>query len=131
MESSKNKRYMIKSKDALMSIVGILIIVILIMYIFEYFSLKNTVDSNTYQAVFLDNGQIYFGHLGKINSKFPVLSDTHYVQIDDTTSRGTLVKLGSVETHAPYDKMMLNKEHILFWENLRPDSPFMDSLKNL
>lgn len=87
------------------------------------------VDKSNYQAVFLDNNQIYFGHLKNIDSQYPTLRDVYYVQVSETTSGkktqqvNKLVKLGEVEPHKPQNEMILNSQHMLFWENMRPDSP--------
>ncbi len=87
-------------------------------------------DTNLFQAVFLTNGQIYFGHLQGAMNDYPKLTTVYYIQLNETGSgetaqkkaTGKLVRLGDVETHGPKNEMMINKEHILFWENLRPDS---------
>ncbi|MBI5413794.1 hypothetical protein HZA42_05615 [Candidatus Peregrinibacteria bacterium] len=85
------------------------------------------VDSTTYQAVFLDNGQQYFGHLNGVGRYGPYLTDIYYVQSQMPASSNpadqklSLVKLGK-ELHGPEDKMYLNWKHVIFWENLTADS---------
>lgn len=89
------------------------------------------IDETTFQAVFLNNNQIYFGKLKNINSQYPLLNNVYYVKLESPEAvSGQLVKLGQ-EPHGPQDQMVLNRDHILFWENLRPDSTVVQSIRNL
>ena len=92
----------------------------------------NLIDTDTYQAVFLSNNQIYFGHLINIDSQYPVLADVYYVRLEgsDATS-GRLVRLGEGEPHGPKNEMIINRDHILFWENLNTDSKIVQTILNL
>lgn len=92
----------------------------------------HSVDSATYQAVFLTNNQIYFGHLTRTNDQFLKLQDVFYVQLPERdTTRGRVVRLGDSETHRPTNEMIINSDHILFWENLQTDSPIIQTIRNL
>jgi len=77
-----------------------------------------------YQAVFLDNGQVFFGKLENAGSSYPLLRDVFYVQgrVDQDTEKVTniLVKRGQ-EWHGP-DFMYVNAEHIAVIEPVAPDS---------
>lgn len=83
------------------------------------------VDSSKLQAVFLNTGQVYFGKITTLNSKYFVVDDIYYLQ---TSSTGTtaaaantsvsLVKLGC-ELHSPRDEMVINRAQVTFWENLQ------------
>lgn len=82
------------------------------------------VDTNKLQAVFLNTGQVYFGHIKSLNHNYFVVTDIYYLQ---TASNGsnqnaaanvTLVKLGC-ELHEPYDQMVINSDQVTFWENLQ------------
>jgi hypothetical protein len=95
-------------------------------------SASNTSDyiaSTQYQAVFLDNGQVYFGKLTDENNDYLVLDDIYYLQrtapLQGENSQGggelSLVKLGN-ELHGPEDVMYISKANILFFENLKDDS---------
>lgn len=87
-------------------------------------------EPDAYQAVFLGNDQIYFGHLKNMGSGYVLLTDVYYVKIDEN-SVGQLVKLGQIEPHGPKDEMVINKDHILFWENLRLDSPVVQTIQKM
>ena len=82
------------------------------------------VPSGAYQAVFLDNGQVYFGKLETRGGGFYRLSNVYYMQLQGNTqdaADSVLVKLGS-EVHGPADFMDINVDHILFTEDLTGDS---------
>jgi flagellar basal body-associated protein FliL len=94
----------------------------------------NFVDKDKQQAVFLTNGQVYFGKIQEVNSKYLSLTNIYYlnvnqqVQPNQKDSNGnsnsqnsiSLVKLGC-ELHGPVDKMIINREQVTFWENLKSD----------
>ncbi|OGL35436.1 hypothetical protein A3F65_01675 [Candidatus Saccharibacteria bacterium RIFCSPHIGHO2_12_FULL_47_16b] len=92
---------------------------------------------NLYQAVFLTNGQVYFGHLKNADTKSPVLTDIYYLQStpqnpqqsgdQQTQPQLSLIKLGK-ELHGPQDKMVLRADQILFWENLNNDSKVVQTI---
>lgn len=85
------------------------------------------VDDSKLQAVFLNTGQVYFGNVKKMTGEFIELTNIYYLQ---TSSTGTdqnqqaqntsvsLVKLGC-ELHEPFDKMLINRDQVTFWENLQ------------
>jgi hypothetical protein len=85
------------------------------------------VDSSKLQAVFLNTGQVYFGNVKSLNSKYIVLGNIYYLQTSgsnasasaSTTSNSnvSLVKLGC-ELHEPLDQMVINRDQVTFWENL-------------
>jgi hypothetical protein len=78
-----------------------------------------------YQAVYLDNGQIFFGKLSDSGSSFPILRDVFFVQTQTDPakkeSKHLLFKRGSIEGHHP-DFMRLNARHIVVIEPVAPDS---------
>lgn len=95
------------------------------------------VKKDQYQAVFLENGQVYFGKLSNINKSYVTLTDIYYLQVDqqvqpeqdgeeetdtkESQPQVTLTKLGS-ELHGPEDAMFIDRDKIVFWENLKSDS---------
>lgn len=91
---------------------------------------KDFIDPDAYQAMFLTNDQIYFGRLKTISSDYLILSDVYYVKINEEGA-GQLVKLGAIEPHGPKDKMTINREQVLFWENLKFDSPVVKTIQNM
>lgn len=101
------------------------------------------IDSDKYQAVFLVGGQYYFGRLEAIDDDYLKLRDVFYIQPSsdntqsaeqtDTTSLAdrslSLIKLGN-EVHGPEDMMIINRDQVLFFENLKPDSKVVQLIKD-
>jgi len=81
------------------------------------------VDSSRYQAVFLNNGQVYFGKAKEVNARFVTLDDVYYLTQataanNQTAGDYTLVKLGCQQIHYPEDRMVISRDQVTFWENL-------------
>jgi hypothetical protein len=86
-------------------------------------SFPSSVDGNTYQAVFLSNGQIFFGKLSSGNDTYYELRHVYLLQ-SSVTARGRpaaqqLIKL-TKEIHGPQDLMIIDRSQILYIENLDP-----------
>ena len=89
------------------------------------------VSASDYQAVFLVNGQVYFGQLSGEGSQFMKLTDVYYLQVNQAlqpaeegaaqTPDVSLVKLGN-ELHGPMDLMRINRDQVLLIEDLKADS---------
>ena len=77
-----------------------------------------------YQAVYLDNGQVFFGKISETGSPFPLLREVFFVQTqvdrEKKESKNLLIRRGS-EAHGP-DFMRLNLRHIVVIEPVAPDS---------
>lgn len=106
--------------------------------------------TSEYQAVFLTNGQVYFGKL-EIDNHWLELEDIYYLQVTDDLqpasgnnpdgtpqtpvspandqSKIQLVKLGA-ELHGPQDKMFISSDMVIFWENMKDDSKVVQSIKD-
>jgi len=106
---------------------GIVIAAVIGLLVFGGSSADQFVKSDKYQAVFLTNGQVYFGHIKHINSSFIDLQNIYYLQSSNNSSSSsssstsnnvTLIKLGC-ELHAPYDQMVINMSQVSFWENIQ------------
>ncbi len=89
------------------------------------------INAKEYQAVFLTNGQVYFGKVTDLNSKYLVLKNVFYIENNNPSSSSTtpaqssnytLRKLGTIELHLPEDKMVVNRDTVTFWENLKDTS---------
>jgi len=90
-----------------------------------------------WQAVFLTNGQVYFGQVTRIDDDFLVLKDIYYLQVvtlknsnaiaqpsdvqNQPEQQLTLIKLGN-EIHGPADEMTINRDHVVLLEDLKNDS---------
>lgn len=87
------------------------------------------INTKEYQAVFLTNGQVYFGKVTDLNNKYLVLTNVFYIENNSPSSTTTtqnsnytLRKLGTTELHLPEDKMVVNRDTVTFWENLKDTS---------
>jgi len=101
--------------------------------------LSNWASLERYQAVFLSNGQVYFGKVTDVNSQTLVLEDIYYLRVaknlqagadiegQPTTDSFSLIKLGN-EIHGPEDKMSINLDHVLFVEDLKADSKVVEAI---
>ncbi|MDQ5949055.1 MAG: hypothetical protein QG589_181 [Patescibacteria group bacterium] len=117
-------------------LIGVLFVAIVAtayMYSTTVFSSKS---SATYQAVFLANGQVYFGKITSRKGDYIVLNNIYYLQavqpIQGSSAESqpfSLVKLGK-ELHGPADVMYINKSQVLFYEDLRADSNVVKTIEN-
>lgn len=134
-----------RSKHAVKAI--ILVIVIALILGGGYFlktqlmgnNFAQAVNKDKYQAVFLTNGQVYFGKIDKITANSYVLKDIYYLQVqqdvqgekaqtDENKDQNlSLAKLGS-ELHGPDDVMYIEGKQVLFWENLKDDGQVVKAI---
>lgn len=84
-----------------------------------------------YQAVFLDNGQVFFGKLSDTGAEYPLLKDVYYIEnkVNPQTkaAAGVLVRRGN-EWHGP-SYMRINSRHIVAIEPVSPDSKIAQLIK--
>ncbi len=130
-----------KSKKSIIVpiIVVIVIVVLVIAGLLIFSKTKNGgtgIDSGKYQAVFFTNGQVYFGKLSSQNDNYMKLTDIFYLQTQASEEEGDsknpqqttndqsgnvqLIKLGN-EVHGPEDEMIISRDQVLFYENLKKD----------
>lgn len=145
--SSNNKRG--KSDKGKWGRIGfvsvIVIVVILLIALIVAVSMGGPKKEDTYidttklQAVFLNTGQVYFGNIKSLNSKYFVLTNIYYLQTSNSSGSSasstsaantsvTLVKLGC-ELHEPYDQMVINSDQVTFWENLQDNGQVAKAVK--
>jgi len=141
--NSNNKQK--KSKMKILAILsGVVVFVGLLVggWFLYQSSVGSRIDGSKYQAVFFTNGQVYFGKLQKLNGGYFSLNNIYYLQTDSSTKNNSqnpqetssqqasnvqLIKLGS-EVHGPDDEMILSREQILFFENLKNDGKVTKSI---
>jgi hypothetical protein len=90
------------------------------------------IDDSKMQAVFLNGGQVYFGKIEDLSNRYMRVSNIYYLRVNQTVQPNqqgnnqaaandiSLVKLGC-ELHGPQDEMLINREQVVFWENLKGD----------
>jgi hypothetical protein len=88
---------------------------------------------NSWKAVFLTSGQVYYGKIAHARGQFYKLQDVYYIRVnpqqEDKTKPPdlTLVKLGN-EIHGPEDAIYLNRDHILYIEDLKEDGQVVKAI---
>ncbi|MEK7162114.1 MAG: hypothetical protein AAB729_05510, partial [Patescibacteria group bacterium] len=103
-----------------------------------------SIKSSAYNAVFLTNGQVYFGKMSEASDGYTTLKDIYYLQVvqqpglqgsgqteqqQQAQSQISLVKLGN-ELHGPVDEMKISKSQILFYESMKEDSQVVQAINN-
>lgn len=171
--SSANKPKKSKASVGIAIMVGIILIVLIVVLLDRFvgvniFTSKEqreqekvadfVAETGSWHAVFLTNGQVYFGQLERPEAQYARLSDVYYLQLQSQNQaslgssgtgqasqiaegdgsqvipapqpsppRLTLIKFGT-ELHGPQDYMEINRDHILFWEELKPDSQVVQAI---
>lgn len=124
-----------------LGVIAILVVIIYLAFLSKDFFSTPIQNGSEYSAVFLTNGQVYFGKMIDNNKNEIVLNNVYYLQANagDASGQGTaalgqttfnLVKLGN-ELHGPTDELFVNKTQVMFYEYLREDSKVVESIKNL
>ena len=116
-------------------IIGLLLIVVFGAFYYKHeYKLVNY--KGDYQAVFLTNGQVYFGHIIRENENSIVLDDVYYLKMNQDLQNNqdkedknnlSLVKLGS-ELHGPTGRMYIVRDNVLFTEDLKQDSQVVKAI---
>ena len=139
-----------KPKSRVLLIVAIIVGVLVVAAGGWFFGTKQTgtgapgIDSSKYQAVFFTNGQVYFGKLQSVSNGYLKLTDIFYLQTkndegeadsknpqkatSDQSSDVQLIKLGN-EVHGPEDEMIISKDQVLFYENLKKDGKVSQTIE--
>lgn len=133
-----------KSKTPWMVLLAVIIVIVAIGFIFKDKLGIKSQRAAVYQAVFLSNGQVYFGKLSDVNDTYVTLKNIYYLQVVQQQQQQlqgqqalqagqspqvSLVKLGN-ELHGPVDVMRINRNQILFYEDLKQDSQVVTAIKD-
>ncbi|HKX72464.1 MAG TPA: hypothetical protein VJM32_00435 [Candidatus Saccharimonadales bacterium] len=138
LDNSNNKKMIM----AALVVVAILVVAFLAFWGWKQMAggASGFVKGNQYQALFLTNGQVYFGKISNVDDKYVKLSDIYYLQVQQTVQPAqqnqqnnspqvSLAKLGS-ELHGPEDTMLVNRDQVLFWENIKDDGKVVQAIKD-
>ena len=115
-------------------ILGLILLAAVAGSAFWYFKLRPRV-ARGYQAVFLSNGQVYFGKLTGAGPNYMKLDDVYYLLRHQVGRQATesakpqflLRKLGA-ELHGP-KYMLINRRHVLFTENLKDEGRVVKAIR--
>ena len=116
---------------------GWLVLAVLVVLLVGAFAWTNLAgprpNGGRYQALFLNNGQVFFGKLKNVNGKYLTLDNAYYSKSQElpanataeqkaaTSSNVSLVKVGQ-EVYGPENKMQIRADQVLFWQDLKSDS---------
>ena len=115
--TNNGRRGLGSKRNIILGIVGLLVAVGLVVAFFAMQSGLGTVKKDRYQAVFLTNGQVYFGKIDNSEDKEATAAQNQL----------TLAKLGK-ELHGPEDVMYIERSQVLFWENLTEKSQVVETI---
>lgn len=133
MEENNQPQKRMGSRKGLLWVIALVVIAIIVLW-----QLDVVPGRAGYQAVFLSNNQVYFGKLSRESSSYPVLRDIYYLRIttqlqptnpNAQQQQVNLVKLGN-ELHGPEDEMRINRNHILFIEDLKSESQVVAAIED-
>jgi len=119
-------------------LVGVVVLLVGVIFAFSRGGSDNEskfINTSDYQAVFLNNGQVYFGNIQQLNDNYLRMTNIYYLTQNSTSSTSTsssdysLVKLGCQQIHDPLDEMVVNRSQVTFWENLNPSGKVVSSIK--
>jgi hypothetical protein len=117
---------MLKNKLLLLNIALLIIIIGLSLYLFVFNKNINFGIKEPYYAVYLQTGDLYFGHLCKLFSKY-TLTNVYLLQRDQS-GNFSLQKFEQ-SAYEPEDKITLNKDNIVWISKLQKESPLISVLE--
>jgi|SRR5690606_19056985 len=140
-QRSKWHRVMRVSSLILLFSSTILVVALLLSFVFTSGNRRQEsrfVDTEKYQAVFLINQQLpYFAKITEMNSRYLAIEDIYYLSVNQQVQPKTdndkqqqdiqLIKLGC-ELHGPQDRMIINKDQVVFWENLENNGKVAEAI---
>src|SRR5690349_15379852 len=91
MQSSGGGRRGSNLPWVVLAVIVIVLIVLGVLFRDKLFGGQKTADTTTpsgYQAVFLTNGQVYFGKLTHVGEQYATLEDIYYLQVTNPPLQG-------------------------------------------
>ena len=138
-EDRASKMSMVKNNPKWLNIlsmvllIGVAILIVAVTLVFTRSSDNESkfVNTSDYQAVFLNNGQVYFGNIQDLNSSYVRMTNIYYLTqgTSSNSNNYSLVKLGCQQIHDPLDEMIINRDQVTFWENLNANGKVVSSIK--
>jgi len=140
-ESSSSRAKRRKNRDQLFIVIGAAVVVLTGLVTWLVMSAPEGPRPDRYQAVFLDNGQAFFGKLKNTKGEYLVIEQAYRVQGQDLPADATdeqkqavaknvsIVKVGG-EVYGPENVVQVRAEQVVFWQNLRPDSKVSRAIEN-
>lgn len=123
-------------KSVTLLVVGIIILVAIIVFlVLTIFVSPN--KEGSWSAVSLINGRTYFGQITRQNSEVINLENVHYLQMQQVPAQEegqepeSQLSLMSIkeELHSPVGEMQINRDQVLFIQELKSDSQVVATIK--
>jgi hypothetical protein len=142
-QAPKSKGFRLNRTVIIASIVVVLVLVGAF-FASKMFLNPTLVKKDQHQAVFLTNGQVYFGKLESAGPQFLRLKDVYYLQTSSSADTATetkaetpaadsqtqtLIRLGK-EIHGPDNEMLISRDQVLFFENISNDGTVGKAIKS-
>lgn len=135
LETKNEYKYKITKTGWIVIITVAIIILSFIFWLAYYNNGGLAKNKSIWQAIFLSNNQTYFGQIVSENSDSLMLHNIYYLQeamnlhqgADNSQKDFTVIKLGG-EIHGPLDEMRINRQHVLFVEDLKEDSKIVKAI---
>jgi len=116
----------------------IAVVALIIMYFAGVFKSYDLDESKgEWQAIFLTNGEVYFGKVARVNKEVVMMQNIFYLQNKEALQQGALtktqtgdvalIKLGN-ELHGPMDEMRVNRNQVLFIEDMKAESKIVKAI---
>ena len=96
------------------------------------------VDGSKFQALYLNDQEVYFGKIKTINARFVDLQDVfstnnpNALKAVQTSKSASTTALSIVKpdcnAYGPYDEMIIARSNVRYWQNLRPDSQVVQAI---
>lgn len=108
-------------------LIGGLVLLLLVACIVAYGAWSRTsgLVNSQYQAVFLANGQVYFGKLHNVNGSYLKITNVYYIQDASGATAQDAIAGKNIElvrltkaVHGPKDEVVVNRDQVLYFENL-------------
>ncbi len=132
-------------KKAILVLTTLIFVLILIFTSISFWqngTVRNTIQllkyRGSYQAVFLNNGQVYFGNIVELTNEYVILEDPYSIKVqqtqadEDGETTGSEVKLLSIEDefYKPEGYMLIERSGILLIEELQDTSQIIEIIEN-
>jgi hypothetical protein len=139
MDEQQPKQYSYKITTSGWLVLAIIILAVVGGVLFFISHRSGGLDKNrsTWQAIFLDNKEVYFGQVISENENSLIVRNVYYMQDNVPLQQGadaeklknfSIIKLGK-EAHGPFDEMRINRSHVIFVEDLRADSNVVKAIE--
>lgn len=117
------------------SVVGAVVVVCILIFATALYISSGrgaAIDHSKYQAVYLANGQAYFGKLQNTDGEYLTINGPYTAQKNDSKESEQITTLLRVrdQVYGPEDTMAIKANQVVFWQNLRDDSKISQAIKS-